>query len=180
MATFMARYSEDRFAGILIDTGAAIRSTVGLGQFKALQRVQKVELDTERAGEAQVKFGIRESASLGTASVQTPLGTVDFHVVTTDVLFLLSLVDLDRLRATYNNLKDVVFQEGGVQVPVFRMRGHTWMLLNVVKGLVAQGDELFPSIECHLTETELRQLHRRFGHLLVSRLKRILRRVGQD
>jgi hypothetical protein len=36
MATFMARYSEDRFAGILIDTGAAIRSTVGLGQFKAL------------------------------------------------------------------------------------------------------------------------------------------------
>lgn len=180
MATFLTRYSEDRFAGILIDTGAAERSTVGIRQFRAIQSVQKVELDTGRAGEAKVTFGIGQSVSLGTASVQTPLGTVDFHVVPADIPFLLSLADLDRLRAAYNNLKDVVFQEGGVQVPVFRMRGHPWILLDNVKTLVAQDSDLFPTIECHLTEVELRQLHRRFGHPSVSRLENILRRAGQD
>jgi hypothetical protein len=36
MAAFVARYSEDRFIGILIDTGAASCSTIGIGQFIAL------------------------------------------------------------------------------------------------------------------------------------------------
>jgi hypothetical protein len=54
------------------------------------------------------------------------------------------------------------------------------MLLDAGKGLIAQDDDFFPSIECHLTDVELRQLHRRFGHPLVTRLKRVLRRAGQD
>jgi len=68
-----------------------------------------VGLDKNRAGEAQVTFSIGQSVSLGTASVQTLLGVIDFHVVPIDVPFLLCLADLDRLRATYNNLKDIVF-----------------------------------------------------------------------
>jgi hypothetical protein len=32
----------------------------------------------------------------------------------------------------------------------------------------------------HLTETELRQLHRRFGHLSVQRLAVLLQRAGHD
>src|SRR5271168_2824690 len=180
MASFMARYSEDKFAGILIDTGAASRSTVGLNQFKALRRFQKVNLDTARAGEARITFGIGEAVSIGTAAVKTLLGMVDFHVVPADVPFLLCLADLDRLRATYNNLKDTVFQEGGLQVPVFRMSGHPWMLLDPVKNLVSQDEEIFPTAECHLTKTELRQLHRRFGHPSVARLEKVLQRAEQD
>ena len=52
-------------------------------------------MDISRAGEVKVTFGIRESVSLGTTSVRTPLGIVDFHVVPTDVPFLLYLADLD-------------------------------------------------------------------------------------
>ena len=33
---------------------------------------------------------------------------------------------------------------------------------------------------CHLTETELRQLHRRFGQPSVRRLARVLQRAGHD
>jgi hypothetical protein len=73
-----------------------------------------VELDTSRAKEAKVTFGIGQSVSLGTASVRTPLGVVDFHVVPADVPFLLCLANLNRLKATYNNLKDIIFQKGGV------------------------------------------------------------------
>ena len=34
--------------------------------------------------------------------------------------------------------------------------------------------------ECHLTDTELRQLHRRFGHPSVRRLMRVLQRSGHE
>ena len=134
-------------------------------------------MDIMRVGEVKVTFRIGESVSLGTANVRTPLGVVNFHVVPVDVPFLLYLADLDRLRATYNNLKDVIFQEGGVRVPVVRIRGHSWMLLDPVWTLVAYND-LFPSTECYLTDVELRQLYRRFRHPLVARLKSILRRAG--
>jgi len=156
MASFITRYSEDKFAGILINTGAASRSTVGLNQFKALRKVQGVNLDIARAGEARITFGIGEAVSIGTAAVRTPLGVVDFHVVPADVPFLLCLADLDCLHTTYNNLQDMLFQEGGLQVPVFRMRGYPWILLDLVKNLVSQDKGIFPMAECHLIETELR------------------------
>src|SRR5208282_1360421 len=76
--------------------------------------------------------------------------------------------------------KQTVFQEGGLQVPVFRMSGHPWMLLDPVKNLVSQDEEIFPTAECHLTKTELRQLHRRFGHPSVARLEKVLQRAEQD
>ncbi len=65
-------------------------------------------LDKRRAGEAQITFGIRGSLSLGIVNVKTPLGFMEFHVVPANMLFLLYLADIDRLRATYDNLKDVV------------------------------------------------------------------------
>ncbi len=65
-------------------------------------------LDKRRAGEVQITFGIGGSLSLGIVNVKTLLGFVEFHVVLADMPFLLCLVDIDRLRATYNNLKDVV------------------------------------------------------------------------
>ena len=33
---------------------------------------------------------------------------------------------------------------------------------------------------CHLTETELRQLHRRFGHPSIQRLTKVLERAGHS
>jgi len=54
------------------------------------------------------------------------------------------------------------------------------MLLDLVKNLVSQDDGISPTAECHLIETELRQLHRHFSHSLVARLESVLRRVEQD
>jgi hypothetical protein len=105
----LTRYSEDKFADILINTGAASRSIIGLNQFKALRKVQKVELDTTRVREVRITFRIGKAISIGTTAIKTPLRTVDFHIVPIDVPFLLYLADLDRLRTTYNNLKDMIF-----------------------------------------------------------------------
>jgi hypothetical protein len=102
------RYSSGIFMGILVDTGAAVRSTAGLNQFQALQRVQRVPLNTSTAGQAKIMFGIGETSSLGTADVKTPIGTVTFHIVPADVLFLLCLEDIDKLNVKFDNLDNVL------------------------------------------------------------------------
>jgi len=102
------RYSSGVFMGIMIDTGAAIRSTAGEGQFQALQRIQDVRLDRSRAGEANITFGIGQTSSLGTVDVSTPVGQITFHVVPADVPFLFCLADIDRLRVKFDNLDNIV------------------------------------------------------------------------
>ncbi|EAQ83635.1 hypothetical protein CHGG_10039 [Chaetomium globosum CBS 148.51] len=84
--TAEGRYSATTFRGIMPDSGAAQFSTAGQPQFQALQRqLPSTTLDTTRAGEAIVKFGYgTPKASLGTTTVPTPLGTIDFHVMETE------------------------------------------------------------------------------------------------
>ena len=174
------RYSSGIFMGIMIDTGASYRSTAGDDQFLALQRIQRVSLDKSRAGEANVTFGIGSTTSLGTADVRTPLGVITFHIVPADVPFLLCLQDMNQLQVKYDNLENVLIQRS-IRTPVVVAFGHPWMLLDSVQALVASSQqELKPrsDITCHLTDVELRQLHRRFGHPSAGRLYRILTRAG--
>jgi hypothetical protein len=55
------------------------------------------------------------------------------------------------------------------------------MLLNLIKALMyTSGITTHPSdvVLCHLTEPELRQLHRRFGHPLARRMYKVLEHTG--
>jgi hypothetical protein len=46
--------------------------------------------------------------SIRTIDVNSPIGKVQFYIVKADTLFLLYLVDIDRLYIKYNNLKDII------------------------------------------------------------------------
>jgi hypothetical protein len=175
-------YSTGVFMGIMIDTGAAIRSTAGQDQFIALQQIQDVKLDKSRAGEAKIQFGIGTTTSLGTTTVRTPIGNITFHVVPANTPFLLCLKDLDDLYVKFDNLENVLIQHGK-RTPIVRAYGHPWMLLNPIKALTyANGITTHPSnvVSCHLTEPELRQLHRRFGHPSARRMHKVLERAGHE
>ena len=176
------RYSTSRFMGILIDTGAT-GSTAGHNQYVALQQIQITPLNVAKASEVNITFGIGKTSSIGTIDVNTPIGTVTFHVVDADVPFLLCLQDLDRLGAKYDNLANVIIQ-GNMRTPVIRAYGHPWLLLNHAESMAYSHNTIAKPysepIECHLTEAELRQLHRRFGHPSAGRLHRVLERAGHD
>lgn len=164
------RYAAHTFQGIMPDTGAAKISTAGHSQFAALQRSHPVTLDTTTAGQAEVRFGPGQPvASLGTTTVPTPLGDLVFHVVPTPTPFLLCLQDMDSRGIMFDNLSNVL-RKGSLAVPVVRKWGHPWMLLQPEKALGYS----------HLTEGELRRLHRRFGHPSVHRLRRLLTRAGHE
>ena len=95
--------------GIMIDTGALTKSTAGYGQFQALQSIDHdVKLNTLTKGQVNIQFGIGSTSSIGTADITSPIGKVQFHIVHTDTLFLLCLVDIDRLQIKFNNLKNVI------------------------------------------------------------------------
>ena len=77
---------------------------------------------------------------------------------------------MDRLGVKLDNLEKLLIQ-GDKRIPVIRKWGHPWLLLNLPERSIAWS---------HLTETELRQLHRRFGHPSVHKLLRILQRAGYE
>ncbi|HEY2455482.1 MAG TPA: hypothetical protein VGI71_23255 [Scandinavium sp.] len=169
--TFEDRYSAKIFQGIMPDTGAAGVSTAGQSQSIALQQLDSsIKIDSSTAGQHQIRFGKGEAVSIGTLQVPTPLGTITFHVIPTNTPFLLCLRDMDNLKIKFDNLDNVLIQNGK-RFPIVRKWGHPWLLLNRLEQSIAWS---------HLTETELRQLHRRFGHPSVRRLSDLLQRAGHE
>ncbi len=169
--TFDSRYSSDIFQGIMPDSGAAGVSTAGNPQFLALQKLDpRVQLDTSTAGDHKIRFGKGTAFSQGTIQVYTPIGIITFHVVPANTPFLFCIQDMDAMGVKFDNLRNVLIQ-GDKVIPIIRKWGHPWMLLHQPEHSLAWS---------HLTELELRQLHRRFGHPSVRRLVRILERAGHD
>jgi hypothetical protein len=152
------------------DTGAAGISTAGYPQYLALQKLYpEIQLDRTSKGR-DIKFGKGSASTEGTIQVPTPLGEITFHVVPADTPFLLCIQDMDRLGAYLQNLENTIVQ-GQKRIQIVRKHGHPFMLLNNWEETLAS---------CHLTEPELRQLHRRFGHPSVARLAKLLNRAGQE
>jgi len=93
-------------------------------------------------------------------------------------LFLLSLDDIDKLRVYFNNLTNCIITSTGRHVPVIRRFGHSFLLWNnALQSLIS---ESFTYNPCFFTETKLRRLYRRFGYLLVSKLRNLLERASHE
>jgi hypothetical protein len=183
------RYTSEKFYGVMIDSGASAKSTAGYGQYLAFKKNEidpSVDLDPSRAGAVNVQFGIGSASSIGSLTIDTPFGIVEFHVVKADTPFLLSLADMDRLKVYFNNVTNSLVQminTNGIlrkkgSYPVIRRFGHGFLLWkNSMQAYVNQSFDINP---CYLTETELRQLHRRFGHPSTRKLHDLLERSGHD
>src|SRR5207248_9635344 len=87
------------------------------------------------------------------------------------------LADMDTLKVFYNNLNNVLVTPTK-SVPVVRRFGHPFLLWE--ESLQSFITNSFDQNPCYLTATELRQLHRRFGHPSANRLYRVLERSGHD
>lgn len=147
--TFLSRYSDFKFQGIIPDTGAAGVSTAGHPQLRALQKqMPSVQINKNRAGEHQIRFGKGEAISLGTVEINTPIGKIVFHVVPLHTPFLLCFQDMKQMGVYLNNLENVLVQ-GQKIVPIVIKFGHPFLLLDQTEESIAFS---------HLTETELRRL----------------------
>jgi hypothetical protein len=168
---FYSRYDGNIFQGIMPDTGAAGISTAGEPQVRALQlKFPNVTMNSSTAGH-KVKFGNNpESTFFGTIAVETPFGTIRFAVMPINTPFLLYLANMNRCGIYFNNINNTLMHNGKKH-PIVRKWEHPWFLL---------GNAETTAVHCHLTETELRQLHQRFGHPAAERFCRVLARAGYE
>ena len=160
--------TEPRFLGLLPDTGASSLSTAGLPQFEAFKRTFPATQLNWNTSDTTIRFGKGSTQTIGSVNIMTPIGRIDFHVVPIDTPFLICLSDLQRLKIIYDTAQGQLLQQGRTLMLVKR-GGHLWLEMPT---------------EIHhtyfLTETELRRLHRRFGHPESGRLASILERAGQE
>jgi hypothetical protein len=178
------------------DTDAAGLSTARQQQLNALQKQDpKVKLDKSTEGQHNIKFGQGETTSVGTTHIATPIGTIAFQVLPTSTPFLLCLKDMDALKVKLDNLENMLIQDNK-RTPITRKLGHPWMLLPHQEQQtfttqpvntdpnrnIPPSQELsqFFQVPGHsqLSEQQIRQLHRRFGHPSAGRLVRLLSRAG--
>ncbi|RAL62549.1 hypothetical protein DID88_004400 [Monilinia fructigena] len=151
------KYSDKEFFGICIDTGAARRSTVGNGQFKAWQKVSDAVIDTSRAGAANVKFGKEKKGRLRS-----------------DLLTFRCLLEL---KIAFDNRVNILHTPDG-EFPVYRRNDHPFLLWKInFNGFI---QDSIQRNECYLTDVDLRQLHRRFGHPSARKFHKVLQRAGYD
>jgi hypothetical protein len=105
----------------------------------------------------------------GIAVVHTPVGPITFHIVSANTPFMYCIQDTDKMNVRFDNFKNVLVQGKNV-VPIVRKWGHQWTLLRREEAIA----------QAYLTEVELKQLHRRFGHPSVRKLTQLLERAGQE
>ena len=85
----------------------------------------------------------------------------------TDTPFLLCLQDMNKLRVYLNNLKDQIVLRDESTISIVRFHEHSFLIW----GLTSVN---------YLTDTELRQLHRRFEHSSTNKLVRTLKKADYD
>ena len=104
------RYTPKEFYGIMINTGASKKSTIGYRQYLVYKTTtnNNTDINTMQTGAINVQFGIGLTALIRLVVVKTLIGLVNFHVVKADTPFLLCLADIDRLQVYYNNIIDTL------------------------------------------------------------------------
>ncbi|KAM4062026.1 cwf18 domain containing protein [Hirsutella rhossiliensis] len=131
-----------------------------------------VALDSSTSGQASIKFGNSDAIH---SSAQSPLTHPrKDHVPrpSNPNSLLLCLADMDRLGIYFNNITDTInctnhCTNRPTSIPVVRKWGHPWFFLTKDEESIS-----------FLTETEIRTLHRRFGHPAVPRLHHLLKQAG--
>lgn len=58
------------------------------------------------------------------------MGSVDFHIMKTPTLFLLSLKNMDRFGVYFKNLTNEIFCDNGNRISALQKWGHPWLFLN--------------------------------------------------
>jgi hypothetical protein len=107
------RYISEKFYEIMIDSSASTKSTAEYDQYLAFKKNKidsSIDLDLSRAETVNVQFEIESASSIKSLTIDTSFEVVKFHVIKTNISFLLSLADMNRLKVYFNNVINSLIQ----------------------------------------------------------------------
>ena len=105
------------------------------------------------------------------------VNTIEFHVIRTNISFLLCLTNMNRLNVYLNNLINKLIMKKN-SIFIIRRFDHSWLLWeNFLWFYIVNS---FNENSCFLIDVELKQLHRHFDHLFVEKLHRLRKRSKHE
>jgi hypothetical protein len=123
------QYGPGEFHGVMIDTGAAGKSTTGYNQYTAYEKLfGETPIDTGQEGAVKATFGIGLTTSISSITISTPIGQCEFYIVNANTPFLLSLAKMDAKKITLNNVQNKLTSKNGVSVSIVRRFGHLFLM----------------------------------------------------
>lgn len=106
-----SQYDNLKFKRLLIDSGTAIHSTNGIGQFEALEIIDNlIKLDRYITRSTSFIFRIGSTLSISTVNLDIPIGLIVFYIVQADTPFILCFADIDKLGVFFNNIINKLVQ----------------------------------------------------------------------
>jgi hypothetical protein len=103
------KYDNREFKDILIDYDATNLLFKNIEQFTILQRIGKIELNKNDV--ISFRFEIDRILSIDFIQLNTLVDVITFHIVFVNILFLLCLVNMNRLRFYFNNLINMLSEK---------------------------------------------------------------------
>jgi hypothetical protein len=101
------RYISEKFYEVMIDSNISTKSTAEYDQYLAFKKNEIdsfVDLDFSIAEAVNVQFDIESASSMRSLIIDILFEIVKFHMIKTNTLFLLSLIDINRLNVYFNNV----------------------------------------------------------------------------
>ncbi len=105
-----SRYDDREFKSLLTDSNAARKSIEEMRQFKILQQIFNHDVKLNKSNQLTFKFEIEDIKLIDSIELEISLRMIIFHIIEINISFLLSLVDLDRLKVDFNNLTNELIQ----------------------------------------------------------------------
>jgi hypothetical protein len=105
------RYISEKFYEMMIDSSASTKSTVEYDQYLAFKKHKidpSIELDVTKTETVNIQFDIESARSIESLIIDISFEVMKFHVIKTDISFLLSLADMNRLKVYFNNVENIL------------------------------------------------------------------------
>ena len=110
--TIDTKYDFSEFKKLLIDSRTTSRFTKNMKQLQTLQHLNLfIKFDPNTIGSANFIFEMSNIASIESVNLKTPIGPIIFHIIGINIFFLLSLTDLDKADAYFNNVTNRLVQK---------------------------------------------------------------------
>lgn len=97
------QYNNSEFKRLLINSSTTTKFIGGFGQLKALQEVWFIEIDKTTVKSTSFVFEFGNTFFIGIVNLNKSLQMIVFHIIQVNTLFLLCLVNINKLRTFFNN-----------------------------------------------------------------------------